>query len=208
MKYFQTIGTIYQPVDGNYVLMTNLMSRAKVIGSIAQNPLVFYKYDIQEGDTPETIASKYYDDSYRYWIVLYFNELMDPFWDWPMPQQLLDKYIDNKYMPVDGEPQDGLDYAMATIYEYRKITTKTDNESGFVTTEKTPITSTAYAALAPSTTTYEIPGGTTCTIQITKTVVTMFDYEIELNESRRQIRLLKSEYASVIEQNLAGVMNG
>lgn len=208
MKYFQTIGTIYQPVDGNYVLMTNLMSRAKVISSLVQNPLVFYKYDIQEGDTPETIASKYYDDSYRYWIVLYFNELMNPFWDWPMPQQLLDKYIDNKYMPEGGDPQDGLNYAMSTIYEYRKITTKTDNESGFVTTEQTPITSAAYAALTPSTITYQIPGGTSCTVQITKTEVTMFDYEIELNESHRQIKLLKSEYASVIEQNLAGVMNG
>jgi hypothetical protein len=58
---------------------------------------LYYTYDIQEGDTPEIIAHKYYGDSYRYWIVLFANELLDPQWDWPMTYKMFEQYLADKY---------------------------------------------------------------------------------------------------------------
>lgn len=79
MLYFDTLPKILMDdQNGNPILLTNLVSRAALIEDLKNNPMLFYKYTIQEGDTPEIVAEKYYGDAYRYWIVLYSNELMDP----------------------------------------------------------------------------------------------------------------------------------
>ncbi len=76
MQYFDTLPKIIQTDNvGISRVFTNLLARASIIPDVLKNPLVYYSYDIQEGDTPETIAYKYYGDSYRYWIVLFANEL-------------------------------------------------------------------------------------------------------------------------------------
>jgi hypothetical protein len=51
---------------GNSKIMTNIMVRVSIIPQILNNLAIYYQYDIQEGDTPEIIAHKYYGDSYRY----------------------------------------------------------------------------------------------------------------------------------------------
>ena len=42
--------------------------------------------------------------------------------------------------------------------------------------------------------------------QITKNIVTLYDYEEELNESRRQIKLLNNTYAGEMERQLKVLM--
>ena len=98
MKYFETLPKVVvtQP-DGTSTVYTNLMARVSLINDMLKNPLLFYSYDIQEGDTPEIIADKYYGDSYRYWIVLLVNNILDPQWDWPLNGQAFNDYIAQKY---------------------------------------------------------------------------------------------------------------
>ena len=63
MQYFNSLPKI-RYVDQNNVttVYTNLMARASVIPSVLNNALVYYSYDVQDGDTPEIIAYKYYED--------------------------------------------------------------------------------------------------------------------------------------------------
>jgi hypothetical protein len=61
MLYFNTLPKVLTPdQNGNYILMTNILSRASLIEELQDNPMLFYKYNIQDGDTPEIIAEKYY----------------------------------------------------------------------------------------------------------------------------------------------------
>ena len=83
--------------NGNSILLTNLVTRARLIEQLQNNPMLFYEYAIQDGDTPEIIAEKYYGDPFRYWIILLSNELLDPLWDWPLSDAMLLEYIDTKY---------------------------------------------------------------------------------------------------------------
>ena len=53
--------------------VTNIISRFSFESSLKENTSAFYKYDIQESDTPEIIADKYYDNVERHWIVLLFT---------------------------------------------------------------------------------------------------------------------------------------
>jgi hypothetical protein len=60
MQYFDTLPKIIQTDNvGISRVFTNLLARASIIPDVLKNPLVYYSYDIQEGDTPETIAYKY-----------------------------------------------------------------------------------------------------------------------------------------------------
>jgi nucleoid-associated protein YgaU len=98
MQYFNTLPKIIKTdANRNSVIMTDLMARCSIIPEILNNPMVYYDYDVQDGDTPEIVAYKYYGDSYRYWIVLFANQITDPQWDWPLSSNDFDAYITNKY---------------------------------------------------------------------------------------------------------------
>ncbi len=117
MQYFNSLPKI-RYVDQNNVttVYTNLMARASVIPSVLNNALVYYSYDVQDGDTPEIIAYKYYGDINRFWIVLYCNQLNDPQWDWPLSSNKFQKYILNKYNTNN----------LNFTHHYEKITTQTN----------------------------------------------------------------------------------
>jgi hypothetical protein len=228
MLYFDTLPKIFTTdQNGNYILMTNIMARSKILDNLQDNALLFYTYNIQEGDTPEIIAHKYYEDPYRYWIVLYVNQLMDPLWDWPMNYQTFTDYLIAKYdaeykLAVQAETTTAINtygYVQSTVYRYEKITTTTDLESNLVTVTKNSIDFDDYYALAESTTTYEIPGiplksapdayvkPTRVTVSISKNIVYIYDYENDLNESRREIKLLNKIFVGNIEEQFKQLMS-
>lgn len=208
MFYFDTLPKILTPdQNGNYILMTNLMARATLVQELINNPMQFYEYSIQDGDTPEIVAEKYYGDPYRYWIVLFSNQFLDPLWDWPLSYQSLLEYIDSKYKDdAEAEDKTPFEYVNSTVYRYKKILTTEDTYLREVTTKEIPISQTAYNSLSPSSTLYEIANSSNCIVTISKQIETLYDYEYNLNESRRQIKLLNNAYAGDIETELRILM--
>lgn len=59
--------------------------------------LDFAEYQITDSDTPENICYRMYGDSSLSWILLFLNDIVDPFFEWPLNTQELDTYITNKY---------------------------------------------------------------------------------------------------------------
>lgn len=216
MLYFDTLPKIVtRDQNGNRILMTNIMSRATILDDLKNNSVVFYKYNVQEGDTPETVAHKYYGDPYKYWIVMYSNQLMDPLWDWPMNYQTFIDYLTAKYesefqLAFNAQTTTATntyEYVQSTVYRYEKITTTTDLYSNQVTVKKNSVDFDDYAALAETTTTYDIPGGTRATVEISKNIVYIYDYENDLNESRREIKLLNQAFAGDMEEQFKILMS-
>jgi len=228
MLYFDTLPKVLmRDQNGNRIVLTNLMSRSTIIDELQNNSVVFYKYNVQEGDTPETVAHKYYGDPYKYWIVMYSNQLLDPLWDWPMNYQTFIDYLNAKYdaeykLALAAETttaKDAYGYVQSTVYRYEKITTTTDLESNQVTVTKNSIDFNTYYALAETTTTYNIPGiplksapevyvePTQVTVSISKNIVYIYDYENDLNESRREIKLLNQAFAGDMEEQFKNLMS-
>lgn len=228
MLYFDTLPKVLmRDQNGNRIILTNLMTRASILENLQNNSIVFYKYNVQEGDTPETIAHKYYGDPYKYWIVMYSNQLLDPLWDWPMNYQTFTDYLIAKYdaefqLALAAETttaEDAYAYVQSTVYRYEKITTTTDLQSNQVTVTKNSIDFDDYYALAETTTTYEIPGiplksnpladvsPTYVKVSITKNIVYIYDYENDLNESRREIKLLNQAFAGSMEEQFKTLMS-
>jgi hypothetical protein len=189
MKYFETLPKIVETQNNISTVKTNLMARSSVIPTLLSNPAVFYQYDIQDDDTPEIIAFKYYGNVYRYWLVLFANQIINPQWDWPIKNSAFNDYLNNKYPNID---------IYATLDHYEKIITTTDGESNISNSETFVIDFDEYNNLTATTTKYTI-GGVSCTESIVKRPVNIYEMEYELNESKRSIKILNTSYVNQIE---------
>jgi hypothetical protein len=198
MQYFDTLPKIiYIDSTGNSKVMTNLLARSSVLPQLLKDPLLYYTYDIQEGDTPEIIAHKYYGDSYRYWIVLFANQLLDPQWDWPMNYATFEQYLADEYSSIN---------IYSEIEYYEKIITQYDVNSQTTYIKKVRIDENTYNSLpVTQTETYTLPTGPV-SVTTERNAVSIYDYELNLNESKRNIRILNANYVDLMETQFKKLM--
>ena len=191
MQYFDTLPKVVYTQNGVSSVYTNLLARVSVIPEMLKDPLIYYSYDIQEGDTPEIIAHKYYGDSYRYWIVLFANELLDPQWDWPMTSRVFEQYLANKYPSTN---------IYSEIEYYEKVITQYDVDTQTTTINRVRIDEDVYNGLpVTQTATYILPTGPV-TITTERNAVSIYDYELNQNEAKRNIKILNSIYVNQFEE--------
>lgn len=122
------------------------------------NNIYLIDYKIKDYDTPENICYRLYNDSSLSWILLYLNNIVDPFYDWPLNTNELHKYIINKY----GEDH------LQDIHHWvlnNKVVNRQDNA--------TPITNEQY--------------------------------EINVNDAKRDIQIPTPELISLFLNNLSAV---
>jgi hypothetical protein len=217
MKYFQVMPKI-ATIDyvGNKIVLTNLMIRTEIIPSLLNNPLLFYSYNIQDGDTPEIIADKYYGDPYRYWIVLFANQIIDPQWQWPMNQNLFNDYIIDKYKNDTANslnisantvtPGQILAYTQGNIENYVKTVITIDSSTNDSNTSTYYIDSIAYNLVVESTSTKGFSTGAEVTQIVEKYTETIYDYEVRQNETNRNINLVNSIYVSQFESQFQSLL--
>lgn len=192
--------------------VTNIIARFGFEPSLKNNSAAFYKYNIQESDTPEIIASKFYDNPERHWIVLLFNEIMDPQFDWPLQYQPFVDYVNTKYSApkyadTANTSVSGLSWAMNTnnVYAYYKVVTRTNSDEISIT-EKIEVDANTWSNVALSTVNYTLQDNSVITEKITKEIQTHYQFEEELNESKRQIKLLKPEFVDQVEKEFKKVI--
>ena len=99
MTYFDMFPNIYYSAkgDGKFTIMKDILSRVKLIANVKENILGFDYYDVQDGETPEMIAHRYYGDVKLHWTVLVANDIVDYYEDWPMSTQRFEEFVKEKY---------------------------------------------------------------------------------------------------------------
>jgi hypothetical protein len=117
-------------------------------------------------------------------------------WDWPLSSNKFEKYILNKYNTGN----------LNSIHHYEKITTQTNINTNTTTVETETISQEAYNSLQPNTTTTYTLGSETIQVNVTRRTVTNYEYEISLNESKRNIKILNSIYADKLEAQFLELM--
>ena len=88
--------------NGEFKVVTNLLKRVALRSKIKSNTLLFDTYDVKEGETPESIADKLYDDPELHWVILLINDITDRYHQWPMSSSQFLAFINNKYSNVDA----------------------------------------------------------------------------------------------------------
>lgn len=100
MSYFSPFPLAAVPLDKEnlkIVQAKNILLRAKFSDYYKQSGTLFEPYTILDGDRPDTLAHKIYGRSDLHWIILLFNEIIDPYYEWPLTQKQMEEYMNYKY---------------------------------------------------------------------------------------------------------------
>ena len=141
--YFSNFPIIPYDSVGSYEFkdVTNILKRVAIRSKVKTNTMLFDTYNVREGETPESIADKLYDDSQLHWVIMLVNDITDRYHDWPLNGAQFNQFVDEKYSNQDGIHHyeisqdsgdtsividigtDNTDYPTATIvsnYEYER----------------------------------------------------------------------------------------
>jgi hypothetical protein len=170
--YFKSFPKIPYDSYGNYdfKVVTNLLRRVSVRAKIKTNTLIYDTYDVKNGETPESIAYKLYDDARLHWVVLLVNDITDRYHQWPLSYIQFNKYVSEKYVNEDGSSNvNGVHhYEIAQSSGDTKTKIEVYNNSALYTGD-----SDFYASAS---------------------TVTNFEYEENEQDKKRKIRLLDPRY--------------
>lgn len=83
--------------DGNRKLATDILTRIGFRDKVKNQALAFQDYYVEEGMTPELVALDLYGQTDLHWVVLMFNDIFDPYHEWPMDDNELEDWLDKKF---------------------------------------------------------------------------------------------------------------
>ena len=76
---------------------TNITVRRAFRETMFERYNSYYPYKIKEGERPDMIAYNYYGDSDLVWLVFLANNIIDPYYDWPLTEKQLQRQAIAKY---------------------------------------------------------------------------------------------------------------
>ena len=177
-EYFKYFPTVKHDLtnNGQTVELTNILRRFIVKSKVKDRSDIFYEYNVQEGDRPDIIAEKYYGDADYAWIVLHFNNIIDPVFDFPLFGNDLTNYIKGKYGSVIN--------SQSEVHEYRQIISEAETlyDGTKIPERYYVIDKTTYDSVSP----------------LERRTIYKYDWELEENERKRLIKILDRRYLDMI----------
>jgi len=97
--YFKDFPYTYYTLDDRQTIdvVTNILTRNVITDEVKTNYVLYDEYDIKDGETPEILADKFYNNPQYHWVILLLNEILDPRYDWVLSTNNLIKYCQSKY---------------------------------------------------------------------------------------------------------------
>jgi hypothetical protein len=176
---------------GDYSKVKNLFKRGKLREDIFQNIAFFTKYQIKGNDRPDNVAFEVYGDSNLDWVVLICNNILNVQSEWPIPQQIFDEYLLDKYGDYDTLYNGIHHFETQEIKNSQGVTIIPE---GLQVPEDYSVTFFDFFTDA-----YEIKQNITIPI-------TNYQYEEGLENSKRNIWILKPRYLNVILDDMEELM--
>lgn len=102
--YFDRLPTTFYTLDDKKTVQVvrNILLRIAISEDIKTNLSLFDEYDVQDGETPEIVADRFYGNPLYHWLVLHYNDILDPRFDWPLSTRNLIKYCQSKYTNINA----------------------------------------------------------------------------------------------------------
>lgn len=106
-KYFEH----FPVIDYQGRKVRDISRRASFARAVANNPYLYYSYTVKESERAEDIALDYYGSVDYIWLVYMANNIIDPYYEWPMNTQTFNDYMVDKYQAQSGRiGEDVLDW--------------------------------------------------------------------------------------------------
>lgn len=99
--YFKKFPSIYYTLREKNVdvfrILTDITANVRIRKEALSNITLWESYDIREGETPEIIAEKFYNDANLHWVIMLVNERYNVYNDFPLSWSELNALINKKY---------------------------------------------------------------------------------------------------------------
>ena len=180
--------------SSEYIEVKNLFKRGKIRDDIFKDVTYFTKYSIQGDDRPDNVAFQVYQDSKLDWVVLLANNIINIQDEWPLTQESFENYLLHKY-----ENQQNIH----SIHHYESKEVK-DSVGATILKEGLQVPKNfSMKFLDSNLGTYTEIGGAGNPIT---SEVTNYEYEVDLQDKKRQIYLLKQNYLNIVLTDMDRMM--
>ena len=199
MGYFRELPNISYPsllssqnkVESR-ITVKNLFKRSRLRTDLDQAITAFNYYDVKEGIRPDMIAQELYDNSELDWVVLTSNNITNIRNEWPLSHNDLQEYMLEKY---------GSEANIAKVHHHETIEI-IDQYNRLVMPESLEVDSDfsfnfvgSVVSSSGSLIKLDLGGISLAKINPVR-AITNYQYEAKINDEKRRIRVLKSEYLS------------
>ena len=194
------------------IICTNTTLRAKLKDAVKLSKSLYYPYSVTEGERPDSVAYNYYGSCDFDWLIFFSNDIVDPYYDWPLSSDVLNAKVTKEYGSIYN--------AMSTIVYYIS-----NDYNVYISYDGTTyLNETQYNELSPANKsgynmvvqndnlqitpdTYNMPYNIT-KLDITKwSAVDAYTNAINENEAKRNILLIDASYKDTIYGNLVTLLN-
>ena len=196
MAYFDEFPDILLPSFANdrnsssdFVRSKNLFKRAKIRDDFFSTATVFDLYSIIGDDRPDNVAQKLYGDSELDWVVLLSNNIINVRDEWPMSQYDLERYLDNKYSQEQ----------LSEVHHYETKEVKTD--FGMLLLQKGLWVDANYTLKFTDDDEVKTLSGANIL-----TSVSTYQFEIQKNDSKRNIYALRPNFLQTVFSDMRDIM--
>ena len=213
MSYFRELPDIlyqsnllHKVSSQEYIRIKNIFRRVKIQDWIQDNVQFFNKYTIRDGERPDTMAERLYGSPDRDWIVILTAGITNIRNDWPLSNYDLYRYVEAKY---------GTD--LNAVHHYETIEVR-DNKGRLILpagqrvdqnfTIPTPYDASAtnfYVGVRPQSDNIDYRSVNSDINPVTG--VSNYEYETQLNESKRRIEIMKPIYLQQFLNDMRELMN-
>ena len=189
-EFFSNYPRIAYDISGNnstvpdYTVAVNLMIRNKLKTAVEDDVAIYYPYIVPEGMRPDVLSFQYYGDTIYTWAIYLMNNIIDPYWEWPLSYKDLRSYLIDKYGSIET--------AKSQIHHYEYTARARAEKTG--TSDPVP----AYKL--------EIDYQTyTETAVDEREIIYSYGYEQDLNETKREIQLIDVAYIQSVQDEARGL---
>ena len=218
-SYFPNIEYVSRTTDRSsaeeYITVKNIFRRAKIRNDFYNVATAFEDYMIIANERPDQVAEAVYGDPRYDWVILTANNITNMREQWPLNAQDFQNYILEKYKTES---------ALEEIHHY--ITEiSIDSRKRIVVPEGLRVDSNFNSQYLDQSTRVEIDYGGTlndiATVDNVGTVrdsngnivthdnilaVTNYEYEENLNDGKRRIKILKEDYLNTVINDMRTIM--
>ena len=189
-EFFANYPRIAYDISGNnstvpdYTVAVNLMIRSKLKETVEDDVTVYYPYVVPEGMRPDVLAYQYYGDPIYTWTIFLVNNIVDPYWEWPLSYKDFREYVTDKYGSIET--------AQSQVHHYEKIARARIEQS----------------KLADAVPEYrlEIDYQTYTETDVTeREIIYSYGYEQDLNEAKREIQLIDASFIRSVQDEARGL---
>lgn len=179
MSYFNSFSYVKYPNfedTDNFLILKDITSRVIRKEDLIDDKSLYYEYIITQEDNVEDISTKLYGTPLYYWTIMVINNRFDRFYDFPLNNIQFEQSLIEKYGSIEYT-QTNFKYYIRTDELQNSSDSNIDETYFYEVTEETYNNTVVYS--------------NNILMRKSKTI---YDYELEINESKRTIIVIDKKY--------------